>query len=58
MGSANPPPRTEDDPLRCLIGPDNERAAEIEALREENADLRELVIQLSKLVIRKVVDSN
>jgi hypothetical protein len=58
MGSANPPPRIEDDPLRCLTEPHDERAAEIEALREENAELRELVIQLSKLVIRKVVDPN
>jgi hypothetical protein len=29
---------------------------ELEALRDENAQLRELVIQLSKLVIKNVVD--
>lgn len=34
---------------------DNARA-EIELLREENRQLRELVIQLSKIVIRNVVD--
>ena len=29
---------------------------DVDALREENKQLRELVIQLSKLVIRNVVD--
>ena len=32
--------------------------ADTEALRKENAQLRELVIQLSKLVIKKVVDQS
>jgi len=30
--------------------------AELEALREENKQLRELVIQLSKIVVQNVVD--
>lgn len=30
--------------------------AEIEALREENQQLRELVIQLSKIIVRNVVE--
>ena len=33
-------------------------APEVDGLREENAQLRDLVIQLSKLVIKNVVDRN
>jgi hypothetical protein len=55
MGSANSPPGTKDPLAPRQTGPDDERA-EIDALREENARLRELVIHLSKLVIKKVVD--
>jgi len=54
MGSANLPPGTQDlpapDPIKLHDG------AELDALREENAQLRELVIHLSKLVIKNVVD--
>ena len=40
-----------------LQGSDNARKDfDMDKLREENAQLRELVIQLSKLVIRNVVD--
>ncbi len=55
MGSANLPPRTEDPLARGRSKPYAEQA-DIDALREENAQLRELVIHLSKLVIKKVVD--
>ena len=55
MGSANPPPCTE-DPLARGLTKAHDDHAEIDALREENAQLRELVIHLSKLVIKKVVD--
>ena len=55
MGSANSPPGTKHPLAPRQTGPDDERA-EIDALREENAQLRELVIHLSKLVIKKVVD--
>jgi hypothetical protein len=55
MGSANLPPRTEDLPARDPTKLHDDRA-EIDALREENAKLRELVIHLSKLVIKKVMD--
>ncbi len=34
----------------------DERFKELESLREENAELRELVIQLTKLVVKNVVD--
>jgi hypothetical protein len=55
MGSANLPPRTQDLPARDPTKLHDDRA-EIDALREENANLRELVIHLSKLVIKKVMD--
>jgi hypothetical protein len=55
MGSANLPPGTQD-----LAAPDqttpHDDHANIDALREENAQLRELVIHLSKLVINRVMD--
>jgi len=55
MGSADLPPGTQDLPARGQTKPYDEHA-EIDALREENAQLRELVIHLSKLVIKNVVD--
>jgi hypothetical protein len=55
MGSAKLPPGTQDLPAPDPIKLHNDRA-ELDALREENAQLRELVIQLSKLVIKNVVD--
>jgi hypothetical protein len=57
MGSANLPPGTQDLPARDPIKlRDEDDHAELVALREENAQLRELVIHLSKLVIKNVVD--
>jgi hypothetical protein len=35
---------------------DDLEVSEVDALREENAELRTLVIQLSKLVIKNVVE--
>jgi hypothetical protein len=55
MGNANLLPSTEVPPAPGPTKPHDERA-DIDALREENAQLRELVIHLSKLVIKKVVD--
>jgi hypothetical protein len=55
MGSANLPPCTDDPPAPGPTKPHDERS-EIDALREENAQLKELVIHLSKLVITKVLD--
>ena len=52
MGSANLPLRTENPLARGRSKPYAEHA-DIDALREENAQLRELVIHLSKLVIKK-----
>jgi hypothetical protein len=57
MGQAHPPlPRHHEQngkhpPLRKDI-----EDADVHALMEENAQLRKLVIQLSKLVIRNVMD--
>jgi hypothetical protein len=55
MGSANLPLRIQHLPARDPTKLHDDRA-EIDALREENAKLRELVIHLSKLVIKKVMD--
>ena len=55
MGNANLLPSTEVPPAPGPTKPHDERA-DIDALREENAQLRELVIHLSKLVIKKVAD--
>jgi hypothetical protein len=58
MGQAHPPlPRHHEQngkhppPLRREV-----EEADVHALMEENAQLRKLVIQLSKLVIRNVMD--
>ena len=56
MGSADSPSRTE-DPLVPGSAKTHDECAEIDALRQENAQLRELVIHLSKLVIKKVVET-
>jgi hypothetical protein len=55
MGSANLPPGTQDLPPRDPLKLHDDRT-EVDALREENAQLKELVIHLSKLVIKNVVD--
>ena len=54
-GKCNLQPGTQDLPVRDPTKLHDERT-EVDALREENAQLRELVIQLSKLVIKNVVD--
>ena len=55
MGSAYPPPRMPDShrdrsAARCDDQPD------LQSLRQENARLRELVVQLSSLVIKTIAD--
>jgi len=55
MGSAHLPPGTQEPLARGAAKPYDEHA-DIDALREENAQLRELVIHLSKLVVKNVVD--
>ena len=56
MGSANLPPGTKDPLAPSQARPHDDERAEIDALLEKNAQLRELVIHLSKLVIKKVID--
>jgi len=56
MGQAPPPPPFDHDdndkpPLRRDI-----RDVDVQALIEENAQLRRLVIQLSKLVVRNAIE--
>ena len=55
MGSAYPPPRMPDrhrdrSPARYGDDPD------LQSLRQENAQLRELVVRLSSLVIKTIAD--
>jgi len=51
--------RHRDHPVRELLNRRDAQQYELEmsALREENAELRKLVIHLSKLVIRNVLES-
>jgi hypothetical protein len=58
MAHLNPPARHRDQHGRDVPnGRDAEReVSDVAALREENAELRRLVIELSKLVIRNVVE--
>ena len=52
MGSIRP----DIDSRRGGAAPIHQSDDDLDALREENKQLRELVIQLSKLVIRNVAD--
>ena len=55
MASAYPPPRMSDcdrDPSAARYGD----GPDLHSLRQENARLRELVVQLSSLVIKTVAD--
>lgn len=55
MGSAYPPPRMPDchrDQSAARGGGD----PDLQSLRQENARLRELVVQLSSLVIKSIAD--
>ena len=56
MGTARPAlPQSENCGAQPLPWNDNDRI-NVSALIEENTRLRELVIQLSKLVIKNVID--
>ncbi len=59
MGQIAPPPLRHREPNEKtqLLGRPVEEF-DIRALMEENAQLRELVIHLSKLVIKNVMDHN
>jgi hypothetical protein len=57
MGQAHhPPPRHHEQNGKLLPLRPDIKEADVHALVEENAQLRKLVIQLSKLVIRNVMD--
>lgn len=58
MAQVQPSARHRDHPVRDVLnGRDAERhELEMNALREENSELRKLVIHLSKLVIRNVLE--
>jgi hypothetical protein len=54
MGTATPRPPHSDDRHVHVVGHLEEE--ELTELRDENRQLRELVIQLSKLVVKNVLD--
>jgi hypothetical protein len=55
MGTAHPRPLDDDRQDSSAVA-ESSVDSDLESLREENKQLRELVIQLSKIVIRNVVD--
>ena len=55
MGTARRPPGTQDS-HPCPAPHRYDEHVDVQALLEENSRLKELVIQLSKLVIKNVVD--
>jgi hypothetical protein len=56
MGSATPPPRLPGcDPNRLVVRHDDDDP-DLQSLRQENARLRELVVQLSSLVIKSIAE--
>lgn len=55
MASATPPPRMPDcHHDRSVAGCDDD--PDLQSLRQENARLRELVVQLSSLVIKTIAE--
>ena len=60
MTQVHPAARHRDHPVRDVLdGRDAERyELEMSALREENSELRKLVIHLSQLVIRNALEKN
>lgn len=60
MGHAYPPHSTQEQldesPPGCDEDNYDEHSGDVVALLEENARLRRLVIKLSELILRKVVD--
>jgi hypothetical protein len=54
MGTATPRPSHPDDRHGHVV--DHLDGEELTELRDENRQLRELVIQLSKLVVKNVLD--
>jgi hypothetical protein len=60
MGPADPPQSTQErldgSPLGCDEYTWDEHTGDVVSLLEENARLRRLVIKLSELILRNVVD--
>jgi hypothetical protein len=55
MASAHPPPYRPDRPPGPPPAPRDDDP-DVQSLRKENARLRDLVVQLSRLVIKRVVE--
>ena len=56
MGSAHPPIRQRENYATPSPRGNGDGRTDINALIEENVQLRELVIQLSKIVVKNVAD--
>lgn len=58
MTASHPSPRQHEHRVAIPLRHDDGRQDDVSAIVEENKQLRELVIQLSKIVVRNVVDRN
>jgi hypothetical protein len=56
MASAHPPPYRPDRPPGPPPAPRDDDDPDVPSLLKENARLRDLVVQLSRLVIKRVVE--
>jgi hypothetical protein len=56
MGESHPTARHEESKAKLPTLSRNPEKLDTQALRQENAQLRELVVQLSKIVIKVVVE--
>jgi hypothetical protein len=56
MASAHPPPHKPDRPCGPPPAPRGEEDSDVPSLLRENARLRDLVVQLSRLVIKRIVE--
>jgi hypothetical protein len=56
MGQAHPSARHDESKANLPPLPRNSEKQETQTLQQENAQLRELVVQLSKIVVKVVID--
>ncbi len=58
MGQAHPSARHDESKANLPALERNSEKQDTQTLKQENAQLRELVVQLSKIVVRVVIDRN
>jgi len=56
MGQAHPSARQDESKANLPPLPTNSEKRDTQTLQQENAQLRELVVQLSKIVVKVVID--